>query len=154
MQFLRALIFSAVLYTSASFAATIPRGPGEDLEITIKIHPVAEGGNVGFTKQLVFSTIDSFLSAHIHVILCVYSLRTLSSLTDNRQSYCPEIPCGSDQDCPRVCGGCNSDIYRVCFTFCKCPGITNMLISKNYSALTSGVETSAYTSYPARAESY
>jgi len=134
MQFLRALILSAVLYASASFAATIPRGTGEDVEITIKIHPVAQGGNVGFTKQLVFPTINNFLSAHIFV-----SCRTLSSLTNTN---CSSYRCHDDADCPGWCGGCDQDTKRVCFTFCQSPGITNWLIFKIYSACPRGVEPS------------
>ena len=130
MQFLRALVFSAVLYASASFAATIPVGGQEDVEITIKMHPVAEGGNVGFSDQLVFSMINSFLSPHIHVILCIYSFSTLNSLTNNRPLECATFRCMADADCPAFCSGCNKNTNRVRFTFRKSPGPTNMLILK------------------------
>jgi len=137
MHFLRSLVFSAVLYASAVFSATIPIDGEKDVEITIKIQPMAGGANVGVSERLVFSMIqvNSPLSAHLHVILSVYAFSEFSSLTINHQDYCNYIPCARDQDCPRnSCSTCNTDIFRVGFTFRKSTGINNMLISKNYSA--------------------
>ena len=60
MYFLRALVFSAVLCASGTFAATIPiagYAEGDVIEINIKMHherPTPKGAGVLLSEKLVF----------------------------------------------------------------------------------------------------
>jgi len=140
MQFLRTFVLSA-LYASAAFAATIPGGgwAGEkDIKVTIKIdheRPIVNGASIRISEQSVFSMINSPLSAHNPVILCVYVFRTLSSLIKEATHFsCWDYQCASSSDCPSWCDGCDTAAGRVSFNFRKSTGIINVLMYKNYSA--------------------
>ena len=84
--FLAHLVFSAVVYASAAFAATIPIGgcdeaTAKDIEIDIAVYhkQLAE-----VSEQLVFPMINSPLNTDIHVIVCIYAFSNLhTSLSKN-----------------------------------------------------------------------
>lgn len=124
MHFLRPLVLSALLYATAAFAATVPVGgpSGEgDVEVTIKIHheqPTGKGAGVGVSGWLVCSMINSPLSAHVYVILCVDAFSKFSSLTyvDPPCYY----PCDSSVDCWGECSDCIGN--RVSLTLARVLG--------------------------------
>ena len=139
MQLLRTLVVSALFCASAASAATIPvdSWAGEkEIEITIKIHhgqPIADGAGAGVSEQLVISIIIWPLSSHS----CVYTSSTLSSLTTKPFDSCSDIYCVTHTQCPHEqCSYCDRNVQRVSFNFRKSIGLTNMLMSINYSVWT------------------
>ena len=100
MHFLRTIVFSAVVYVSAAFAATIPIGgcdeaTAKDIEsdITVYHKQLAE-----VSEQLVFPMINSPLNTDIHVIVCIYAFSNPNtSLSKNL--VCFPNPCFTDLQC-------------------------------------------------------
>ena len=119
MHFLRAHVFSAVVYASAAFAATIRVGgcdeaTAKDIEIDIKVYhkQLAE-----VSEQLVFLMINSPLNTDVHVIVCIYAFSKLhTSLLKN--FACPPIDCSSYDDCRYFegCGSCTNGIVSLART--------------------------------------
>ena len=110
MHFLRALVFSVVVYASTAFAATIPVGgcdetTAKDIEIDIKVYhkQLAE-----VSEQLVFPMINSPLNTDIHVVVCIHIFSKLhTSLSKNLLGFCPSMYCSKDSDCWQF-DGCDS----------------------------------------------
>ena len=117
MHFLRPLVLSALLYASVAFAVTIPVGDSAregDVEITIGIHheqPAAKGAGVRVSGWLVCSMINSLLSAHIYVILCVDAFSKSDSPMDIAPP-CYEY-CASDADCWGYCPYCKNNLVSL-----------------------------------------
>lgn len=117
MHFLRSLVFSAVVYASAAFAAShgIPVGNGDeatanlkDTEIDIKMH-YEQPAEV--LQQLVFpSMINSPLNTHIHVIALIYAFSNLKLHTSKSLTCRKELACSSNGQCVVYgCSSCGSD---------------------------------------------
>jgi hypothetical protein len=121
MQVLRTLVFSAVFCASGAFAATIHVTHGDcagekGIEIDVKIpheHPILKGAGIGVSEQFVFPMINSPLSTHIHVILCIYAFSILlTSLTTNLD--CVGQKCVYNIECQNLgCKWCRQSDYTV-----------------------------------------
>ena len=111
MHFLRALVFSTVVYASAAFAATIRVGSCDEAiakDIEIDIIEVYHEQPAEVSEQLVFPMINSPLNTHIHVIMCVYAFSKLHTSLSSYPHCRPGIKCVSNVQCQRHagCGWC------------------------------------------------
>ena len=137
MHFLRALVFSAVVYASAAFAATIRIGGGgcedattNDIEIDIKVYQkqLAE-----VSEQLVFPMINSPPNTDIHVIVCIYAFSKFHTSLSKNDLYCLPVPCFNDDDCKGF-QGCNSCHRPERYVSLTRVGIIQILICMLHSA--------------------
>ena len=113
MHFLRPLVFSAIVFASAAFAATIHvDGCGEttakEIEIDIIVH-YKQPAEV--SQQSVFLVLNSPLNTHIHVIVC-YTFSNLHTSLTNLD--CVGTACVHSSECQEAgCKWCRASDYTV-----------------------------------------